>query len=75
MVGEVSIPEANESGRKKAQAVARARSRNPKNSIEFSHVAVVPYFMDNRLIAQRATDKGITPDEAVKELRAEWLEG
>ncbi len=73
MVGEVSVQEANESGRKKGKQIARMGQRNPKSPCEFFHGAVVPYFMDNRLIAERATDKGITPDAAVEELRAEWL--
>ena len=75
MAGEVSVQESNESGRKKAKLKARMNQRgNPKNPMEFTHVVVLPYFMDRRLIAQRAIDLGVTPDEAVEVLRREWLE-
>ncbi len=74
MVGEVSVQESNESGRKKGKQIARMGQRgNRINAMEFTHVAVVPWFMDNRMIVQRAVDKEISSDEAVEELRAEWL--
>lgn len=73
MVGEVSVPEANEIGLKKANKRAALKTRNPHSPCEFFHSQVVPYFMDRRMVSQRATDKGITPDEAADELRAEWL--
>ncbi len=74
MVGEVSVQEANESGRKKGKQIARMGQRgNRNNAMEFSHVAVVPYFMDNPMIYERAADRGITHAAAVDELRAEWL--
>ena len=68
MVGEVSIAEANEIGYKNAP-----KPRPRVQPCEFHHSILVPYFMDRKLIVQRAIDKGITPDEAVEELRAEWL--
>lgn len=68
MVGEVNAAEANEIGYKNAP-----KPRFRTQPCEFHHSILVPYFMDRKLIVQRATDKGITPDEAVEELRAEWL--
>ena len=68
MVGEVSVAEANEIGIKN---VFKPRPR--VQPCEFHHSILVPYFMDRKLIAQRAADKGITPDEAIEELRTEWL--
>ena len=68
MAGEISIAEANEIGYKNAPK-PRARVQ----PCEFHHSILVPYFMDRKLISQRVTDKGITPDEAIEELREEWL--
>ncbi len=68
MVGEVSVAEANEIGYKNAP-----KPRPRVQPCEFHHSILVPYFMDRKLIVQRAVDKGITLDEAVEELRAEWL--
>ncbi len=74
MVGEVSVQESNESGRKKAKQTARMVQRgNRNNAMEFTHVAVVPWFMDNRMVAQRAVDKLISLGAAADELRVEWL--
>ncbi len=68
MVGEVSVAEANEIGYKNAP-----KPRPRVQPCEFHHSIRVPYFMDLKLIAQRAADKGITRDMAVEELLAEWL--
>ena len=68
MVGEVSVAEANEIGYKNAP-----KPRERVQPCEFRHSILVPYFMDRKLIAQRATDKGITSRHAVEQLRAEWL--
>ena len=68
MVGEVSIPEANEIGYKNAP-----KPRERVQPCEFHHSILVPYFMDCKLIAERAGWRNITHAEATEELRAEWL--
>ena len=68
MVGEVSIAEANEIGSKNAP-----KPSERVQPCEYHHSLLIPYFMDRKLIAQRIADRGITSNEAVEELRKEWL--
>ncbi len=68
MAGEISVAEANEIGYKNAPK-PRARVQ----PCEFHHSILVPYFMDQKLIARRAGWRNIPLDEATEELRAEWL--